>query len=309
VKGLDLSRSFFEEWLLPFIDQQQPGLRFHIAAGRFMGSDAIGADDHLSADHGWGPTVEVYLDDEYEIDDGSLTALVEGSAPGDFRGARRRGGHDSAITLRRTNAYIESLFGCVPESPRDWLCCNSRPEDIESALYFLRHGSLFHDGSGRLTALRTRYRYYPDDIHRLRLAACCYDIAHYGEYNFVWRLVDRDDVIAMQIALAHFSKAVLRLHFYLDRDFAPYWKWLPHEFMKRGYAPSIHAQLLALPRLAPSEQSAAIQTICERLRDRLCLEKVVSSNVPNAHGTPWFFLFREQILEAITDPSIRALTF
>jgi hypothetical protein len=309
VKGLDLSRSFFEEWLLPFFDQQLPGLRSRIAAGRFTGSDAIGADDHLSADHGWGPTVEIYLDDEYDVDDGSLTALINSCAPTEFRGARRRGGHDSAITLRRTGAYIRSLFGCVPESTREWLCCNSRPEDLESALYFLRHGSLFHDGSGRLTALRTRHHYYPDDLHKLRLAACCYDIAHYGEYNFVWRLVDRDDVIAMQIALAHFSEAVLRLHFYLERDFAPYWKWLPHEFVKRGYAPSVHAQLLRLPKLRPAQQSVVIQEICERLRERLLAEKVISPSIPNPYGTPWFFLFREQILEAICDPAIRALTF
>jgi hypothetical protein len=300
---------FFEEWLLPFIDEQLPGLRFHIAAGRFTGSDAIGADDHLSADHGWGPTVEVYLDDEYAIDDGSLVALIDSSAPAEFRGTRRRGGHDSAITLRRTSDYIERVFGCVPESPREWLCCSSRAEEIESALFFLRHGSLVHDGSGRLTAARARYHYYPDDIHKLRLAACFYDIAHYGEYNFVWRLVDRDDVIAMQIALAQFSQAVLRLHFYLERDFAPYWKWLPHEFVVRGYAPSIHAQLLGLPRLRPTQQSAVIQEICARLRDRLDLEEVISSNTPNPHGIPWFFLFREQILETISDPEIRALTF
>jgi hypothetical protein len=190
VKGLVISRLFFDEWLLPFLDRELPGLRCHLAAGRFAGSDAIGADDHLSADHGWGPTVEFYLDDEYDIDDGCLTTLINRSAPAEFRGVRRRGGHDSPVTLRRTRAYIEGLFGCVPESPRQWLCCNSRFEDLESALYFLRHGSLFHDGSGRLTALRARYHYYPDDLHQLRLAACFYDIAHYGEYNFVWRLVD-----------------------------------------------------------------------------------------------------------------------
>jgi hypothetical protein len=65
-----------------------------------------------------------------------------------------------------------------------------------------------------------------------------------GSCRFVWRLVERNDVIVMQIALGHFSTAVLRLHFYLDRDFAPYWKWLPHEFRRRGYAPQINEQLL-----------------------------------------------------------------
>jgi hypothetical protein len=55
----------------------------------------------------------------------------------------------------------------------------------------------------------------------------------------------------MQMALGNFAKAVMRLHFYLDRDFAPYWKWLPHEFRLRGYSPAIHEQLLALPGRYP----------------------------------------------------------
>ncbi len=68
----------------------------------------------------------------------------------------------------------------------------SRFEDIESILYFLRHRRYSTMALAELPALRDRYHSYPDDIHRLRLKACCYDIAHYGEYNFVWRLVERN---------------------------------------------------------------------------------------------------------------------
>jgi hypothetical protein len=271
MKGLEISRLFSSEWLLPFIDRELPDLLSHIAVGRFMGSDVIGADDHLSQDHNWGPTVEVYLDDEYDIRDNELAARINSAAPIEFLGIRRRGGHDTAITLR--------------------------------------HGSLFHDGSGQLTSLRDRYHSYPDDIHRLRLATCFYDIAHYGEYNFVWRLVERNDVIAMQIALGHFSTAVMRLHFYLDRDFAPYWKWLPHEFRRRGYSPDINEQLLALPRLTPMEQLSAIQWICGQLRARLRSDGVVPGDMANPYNVPWFFRFREEILRAIIDPEIRNLAW
>jgi hypothetical protein len=309
MKGLEISRRFASEWLLPFIDRELPELRSHVAVGRFMGSDALGADDLLSQDHIWGPTVEIYVDDEYDIRDDELTARINSAAPIEFLGTRRRGGQDTAITLRRTEAYITSTFGRVPKEPREWLCCASRFEDIESALYFLRHGSLFHDGSGRLTALRDRYHAYPDDVHRLRLATCFYDMAHYGEYNFVWRLVERNDVIAMHIALGHFSKAVMRLHFYLDRDFAPYWKWLPHEFRRRGYSPLIHQQLVALPGLSPREQSSIIQGICGQLRTRLLSDSVVPGNLANPHNVPWFFRFREEILRTISDPEIRGLTW
>lgn len=309
MKGLEISRLFSSEWLLPFIDREMPGLRSHIAIGRFRGSDALEADDHLSRDHGWGPTLEVYLDDDYEISDDELATRLNDAAPIEFRGTTRRGGHDVAITLARTRGYLRAVFGRLPEEPRDWLCCASRFGEIESALYFLRHGSLFHDGSGHLTALRDRFHAYPDDIHRLRLATCFYDIAHYGEYNFVWRLVERDDVIAMQIALGQFSAAVMRLHFYLDRDYAPYWKWLPHEFRRRSYAPSIHERLLALPRLSPMEQLSAIRWICDQLTARLERDGVMPGDLANPYDVPWFFRFREEILAAITDPEIRNLTW
>jgi hypothetical protein len=309
MKGLEISRLFSSEWLLPFIDREFPDLRSHIAVGRFMGSDALEADDHLSQDHSWGPTVEVYVDDEYGMSDDQLAARINSAAPIEFLGTRRRGGHDTAVTLRRTHAYIKRAFGCIPRQPREWLCCGSRFEEIESILYFLRHGSLFHDGSGQLTALRDRYHSYPDDIHRLRLASCFYEIAHYGEYNFVWRLVERNDVIAMQIALGHFCMAVMRLHFYLDRDFAPYWKWLPHEFRRRGYSQQIDEQLLALPGLSPMEQSSAIQRICGQLRVRLLSDGVVPGDMANPYNIPWFFRFREEILGTITDPEIRNLAW
>jgi hypothetical protein len=309
MKGLEISRRFADDWLMPFIDRELPGLRAHIAVGRFMGSDAIGADDRLSQDHNWGPTVEIFLDDDYAIRDSELAARLNSAAPAEFLGTTRHGGYDAAVTLRRTHAFIKSVLGGIPSAACDWLCCASRFEEIESFLYFLRHGALFHDGSGQLSALRKRYHEYPDDIQRLRLAMCLYDIAHYGEYNFVWRLVERNDVLAMQMALGHFTKAVLRLHFYLERDYAPYWKWLPHEFRKRGYSAAIDAELVALPTLAPAAQAESIQRICGALRERVLRAGIVPRDLTNPYNMPWFFRFRDEVLKGITDPGIRNLTY
>jgi hypothetical protein len=99
----------------------------------------------------------------------------------------------------------------------------------------------------------------------------------------------------------------MRLHFHLDRDYAPYWKWLPHEFSRRGYSPSIHEQLTALPGLSPKEQSSVIQTICSELRARLESDGVVPRDIANPHGVPWFFRCREEILGTVSDPEIRKL--
>src|SRR5947207_1403444 len=61
MKGLELSRQFFLEWGLPFLRREHPEWADRVAAGRFAGSEAIGADDELSRDHGWGPNFALYL--------------------------------------------------------------------------------------------------------------------------------------------------------------------------------------------------------------------------------------------------------
>jgi len=83
---------------------------------------------------------------------------------------------------------------------------------------------------------------------------------------------------------------------------------LPHESVRRGYAPPIHEQLFTLPRLSPAEQSSAIQCICDQLRERVLSEDVVPSDIPNPYGIPWFFMFRDELRKAIADPGIRSLT-
>jgi len=308
MKGIDISKAFFLEWGLPFLKQEFPGISQHIAAGRFAGSDALRADDKLSQDHSWGAFFDVYLDDDYQIDEKSLLDRCCAAAPSEFKGFRRRGGHDTAITLTRTSRFFEKIFGCIPESPRDWVCCTPKFEDIESDLYFLRHGVLFHDGSGRFSRLRAKFHEYPEDLRLLRLAHCFYDIAHYGQYNFVWRLVERGDVLAMQMALGHFVKAVLRLHFYLDNDFAPYWKWLAFEFRRRRYSPGLIEQLTALPTQSPAVQASEITAICDELGARVLEEGIVSKHIENPYRIPWFFMYREDVIKRITDPVIHSLT-
>jgi len=64
MKGLEISRKFFLDWGLPFIEREYPYLVKRIAAGRVAGSDAIGADDKWSQDHDWGPRFRLWLNRE-----------------------------------------------------------------------------------------------------------------------------------------------------------------------------------------------------------------------------------------------------
>ena len=59
-KGLEISKSLFFQWGLPYIEQEFPGLKEKIAAGCFEGSQALQADDLFSQDHAWGATFHIY---------------------------------------------------------------------------------------------------------------------------------------------------------------------------------------------------------------------------------------------------------
>ena len=144
------------------------------------------------------------------------------------------------------------------------------------------------------------------------MAYCALWIAHYGEQNFCRRLVDRGDPVPMQIALGHFTEAVMRMYFYLDGDFAPYWKWLTFEFRKHGYSKSTAEKLAQLSGCPPREQAVLIGSICEELKDKMISEGVVCVNVDNPYPTPrffmcWFFMFQHDLLQQISDQNVRSM--
>ncbi len=141
----------------------------------------------------------------------------------------------------------------------------------------------------------------------LRMSQAAYQIAHYGEYNFCRRLVERADQIPMLVALGHFTQAVLRMYFYLDGDFAPYWKWLTFEFRRRGFCTGAAEALETLHQKSPREQSKEIISVCERLRERMIDRDVVPSDMDSPHGGSRFFVFARHLRGKIVDDTIRAI--
>src|SRR3954454_23305604 len=81
--GQELSRLFYEEAVRPILDRHMPGLR-HSAALLGWGSDVLGYDTERSTDHGWGPRLVLFLDDEAAVE--AVQRSVSARLPGEFRG-------------------------------------------------------------------------------------------------------------------------------------------------------------------------------------------------------------------------------
>ncbi|HEX8116928.1 MAG TPA: hypothetical protein VF521_06635, partial [Pyrinomonadaceae bacterium] len=86
VKGLELSRLFFEEAVRPALAAEFPRLRY-AAALLGTGSEVLGFDTEMSADHGWGPRVDLFLrDDDYAAARDRVREALRHRLPHSFRG-------------------------------------------------------------------------------------------------------------------------------------------------------------------------------------------------------------------------------
>ena len=109
VKGLEISRRFFAEWGLPWLQREWPDLVGRMAAGKIGGSDIIGADDEWSRDHDWGPCFSLWLTREDHRRIGRrLQWEINAAAPREFMGARHQ-----FFGQRKDNIGVESIDACI----------------------------------------------------------------------------------------------------------------------------------------------------------------------------------------------------
>jgi hypothetical protein len=208
---LDIAKDYWSEWGRPWLASRYPDLLGSISVGLFSGSDVIGADDALSRDHGWGPRFDVFRVEEDVLSNETLQSEMRAAAPVRWHGFQNRFQFTSPINVYNAYAYFGNYFNDhrLPTSPLDWVCCEYKLPSLESHLHFVRHGVVFHDPIGVLADVKARLHTYPEDIWFLRMAQLCFDVAHYGEYNFCWRLTKRKDPVAAEMAIGNFQHAVM----------------------------------------------------------------------------------------------------
>ncbi|PYS79068.1 MAG: hypothetical protein DMF66_03990 [Acidobacteria bacterium] len=86
IPGIELSRLFFFEAVKPVLDAEFPRLRCG-AALIGTGSEVLGFDTEMSADHHWGPRVDLFFgEDDYEGAHEAVRAALSRKLPHRFRG-------------------------------------------------------------------------------------------------------------------------------------------------------------------------------------------------------------------------------
>lgn len=226
MKGLELSRKFFDEFGAPMLQKEFFDLLPFIAVGLAgSGSECYGFDDELSRDHDFEPAFCIFIPDQDIIDQKTAFALERAyeKLPSEFMGVKRNpvaavGGNRHGVIR------IDEFFGAKTGKPDGNLTLGEWFSLPESMLCEATNGEIFIDNLGLFSDIRKMLSYYPEDIAQKKLAGNLLLMGQAGQYNYSRCLV-RGDMAAAQLAVFEFVKHAMNAVFLLNKTYMPYYKW------------------------------------------------------------------------------------
>lgn len=267
IKGLQLSRLYFEEIIKPILGSHYQNLVYAVGLiGR--GSEVLGYDDPMSSDHDWGPSLTIFLNETDSELVPQISDLMVEKLPPEFRGYSTKflfhgtmNHRVQVVTIR--DYFLSMLAWDIDTEPDviDWLTFSSQK------LRALTSGAVFHDGAGTLTDIRTQLANYPPDIRLYLMMAQWERIAQ--EEHLMGRAGYVGDDLGASIIANRIISDVMRLCFLMEEDYAPYAKWFGTAFLELACAESL-SPLLRQMQLAENweQRQTAYAEIIEFLTDK-----------------------------------------
>lgn len=229
MKGLELAERYYEAYGRKLIGTQFARIADQTAAGLVgLGSECLGFDDGISADHDYGPSFCIWLPRAVYAQYGGRMQAAYEKLPQDFMGYAGRvceeQGQGRVGVLCLEDFYSGILgYDRAPVTEQEWLA--TAEENLAAAT----NGKVFEDRLGRFSKIRSDLlQYYPKRVWIRRLTQSLAKAAQAGQYNYA-RAMKRGERIAAELALAEFVRESMKLVYLLNRQYAPYDKW-----MRRG---------------------------------------------------------------------------
>lgn len=306
IGGIELSRLFYEEAVRPILDSEFPRLT-HSAARIGSGSEVLGYDTERSADHDWGPRVQLFLrEGDAEAYGAQLSEAMARGLPRSFRGYRTdfppSSGERSAshwVDVGTVREFFRSILGLDPSGElkaAEWLCLP------EQRLLEVTAGWVYHDGLGELGPLRAKLVYHPRDVWLYRLACQWTRIGQ--EQAFVGRAGEVGDEIGSALIAARLVGDVMRLCFLMERRYAPYSKWFGTAFSQLACAPELTSILGAVIRAGSwrerEEHLAAAYRTLGAMHNRLGVTAPVGVEIGYFYDRPFRVINANAFIDALT---------
>jgi predicted N-acetyltransferase YhbS len=318
VPGLQLAREFYANAVRPMLEEQFP--RVPYAAARVgPGSEVLGFDTERSADHDWGPRLQVFLSDsDAERHAPAITATLARRLPKEFRGypvAFPVTGEPDGIARHRVevtslSAWLDGRLGFDPLQAvtlLDWLAVPTQ------RLAEFTGGEVFHDEPGELTRARAAVAWYPRDVW-LHLLACQWRRI-WQEEAFPGRCAEAGDDLGSAVVTARLARDLMRLVLLMRRRYPPYSKWLGTAFARLPGTAGLTASLtgaISGDSWPVREQHLrhAYETVAA-LHNQLGLTAPLDTRTRGFYARPYQVIgadrFTAALREAINDPRVRRL--
>ncbi len=226
MKGLELSEKYYYEHGADMIRENFADFEQYLAIGLVgSGSECFGYDDEISTDHDFEPGFCIFLPDEDLVDSRTefLLERAYSKLPKEFMGYQRSkinpvGGNRHGVI--RMSDFFEAKIG----SKNGDIPLNAWFYISEQFLLEATNGKIFCDNLGRMTQIREKLSYMPEDIRLKKLAGNLLIMAQAGQYNYS-RCIKRGETAGAQLAVCEFVNAALKSVFLLNKKYIPYYKW------------------------------------------------------------------------------------
>lgn len=225
MKGLDVSRAFYEQYGKDMLEKEFPDYIDNIAVGLVgEGSECLGYDDDISTDHDFEAGFCLFISREDYDKIGFKLERAYAKLPKEFMGYKRSvlspvGGDRHGVIV--IEDFYQKFLGApeVPDDLRWWLYADS------TALLNASNGEVFYDPKGEFSRVREKLLVgFPDDVRRKKLAMHAVFMAQAGQYNYK-RIVSRGEYGAGQLALFEFVKHAISTVYLLNNKYEPFYKW------------------------------------------------------------------------------------
>ena len=321
-KGMQLSHDFYFECVAPLMERHFPDV--HYSAARLGGgSDVLGFDNHRSPDHDWGPQVDLYLSTgDFEAAGRDIYDVLSKKLPFTFKGFSTHFVDDylmgNAIKhpiihrarTHSTDSFFAEYIGFNPAngvSEIDWL------RTPEQKLRTIQSGRIFHDGLSTLQQIKSKLKWYPDDIWYYILACQWRRIDQ--EEPFVARCGDVGDELGSRVVASRQVKEIMHLCFYMEKEFAPYSKWFGTAFSRLQCAQELQPLLnrIFLQEYWKDRESilSKVYLILAEMHNNLSITEYVEPKITKFHDRPFAVpqsdRFVQALLRKVQSPRLKSL--
>lgn len=296
MKGLELSRCFWEEYGKPMIEKDFSEYAGRIAVGLVgHGSECFGFDDEISTDHDFDAGFCIWLTQEDERLFGFKLFRAYAKLPQEYKGCKIQNksifgnSHKGVHTIPEFYSFYTGCGG-APTSAEHWLSIPSH------YLAEATNGQVFYDPLGEFTRIRNEILHgMPQDVWLKKTASTALTMAQTGQYNYA-RMLSRSDQASANITLSRFAEAAIEMIFLLNHAHAPYYKWL---FRGARKLPQMHQTVGEIERLITDREMTARQT--EDCIEKICaavIEELVSRGLCSRQGDylePYAYMLNDRI--------------